>query len=73
MKTMDSYINQSRQRKEEKLKKRMERKKRARALGISEEELAKQDGENDDEDDSEKTIKTSDMLKDLQVSNSGQC
>lgn len=62
-------MEQSRLRKEGKLKKRMERKKRARALGISEEELAKQEGENDDVEEDEKSIKTLDMLKDLQVTN----
>ena len=67
MKAMDSHFEKSRQKKEEKLKKRMERKKRARALGISEEELARQEGESDDEEEDEKSIKTTDMLKDLQV------
>ena len=66
MKKMDSYLENSRQRKEQKLKKRMERRKRARELGISEEELAKQEGEEAD-DEEEKSVSTSDMLKDLQV------
>ena len=61
-------MEKSRKKKEEKLKKRMERKKRARALGISEEELARQEGEEIDADEeAETSVKTSDMLKDLQV------
>lgn len=61
-------MERSRKKKEEKLKKRMERKKRARALGISEEELARQEGEEmDTDEEAETSIKTSDVLKDLQV------
>ena len=45
----------------------MERKKRARELGISEEELARQEGEEIDDEEDEESIATSDMLKDLQV------
>ena len=66
IRAMDS--EESREKKEEKLRRRMDRKKRARELGISEEELAKQEGDDMDEEEDEKSIKTSDMLKELQVS-----
>jgi len=64
IRAMDS--EESREKKEEKLRRRMERKKRARELGISEEELARQEGDDMDEEEDEKSVKTSDMLKELQ-------
>ena len=66
MTSIDSAMGKKRSIKEKKLKAKMERRKRARELGITEEELIAQEGAQEEEEVEEK-VSGADVLNDLEV------